>query len=137
MGVFSVFSLFTLFVSHVIVINNQVNIVSSSEDDGSRLLGQFAQAMFLGAARRAQQQAREQARSQNNNQEFVNKVIGAIKEALDEKADHFVGHCKSKGMCLKKNIKDKIANGLISTSQEKFGYLDQTYMDQIVNATNR
>ena len=88
---------------------------------------QFAQAISLAT----------RARSQNNNQEFVNKVITTIKKTLDENVDVSVESLKSRGTFGKTNIKKRIQSRLIGDAQNKYGYLDRHYMDQIINATNR
>ena len=122
MSVFSVFSVFTLLIFHLIVINNQVNIVSSTENDEPRMF-QLVPVRLL--------------EDEGHIQEFVNKVITSIKERLDKKGDDYVVSCQSIGVCLKSHIKDQITQSLITDVEKTFEFLDQNHMDQIANATNR
>lgn len=126
MAIFSLFSVFTLLVSHVIVINNQVNVVVSSDeaDDISRLFEQLAQFQSFVLA-------------QKNNPIFVNKVIISIKETVDSDIDGFVQTWNSADLCGKTSIKKKLTFRLIQSVRQDFPQLNQHYMNQIVNATNR
>lgn len=122
MSIFSVFCAFTLLLSHVIVINNQVNVVVSSNEtnDTSKIF-----------------QAQTIWQTQKNNQAFIKYVIATIKESLDKITDDLVARLKSQGMCAKTTIKNKITANLIADAQQKYRYLDENQMHQIYNATNR
>ena len=139
MGVFSVFSVFTLVLSHVVIINNQVNVVASSSLNATSIARMFAHLPpeeMLQVAIRLQQIAREQARFENS-QEHVNKAITTIKQRLDENVDDLVDQCKSRRIYAKSNIKETIAHSAITDAHIHFGYLPQKDMDLIINATNR
>ena len=132
MGVFSVISVFTLFVLHVVVISNQVNVVVSGSQNGTSISMEH---MFK-AEKLVQQIARDHALSQNK-QLTVNQIIATTKERLDKRVDDWVKACKSSGGHAKSDVKTVITSSIIGYTYLNFAYLPQDGMDQIANAISR
>lgn len=130
MGVFSAFSVFALLVSHVVVINNQVNVVaSSSQKNGSTT--------FELEERLKRWKAEEPVEHAQSQQLFINNVVTTFENDFNERVHEFVQSVQSKALWGKTNIKQKIACDLIAHAQDKYRYLDQNGMDQMVKAINR